>query len=80
MMPPVVISTDRFLLKSLIPDDVGERYLSWLTDQTVSQYISAATLKPSIDSLKQYVQSDVKGKMFCFLAFSKKILGSILEI
>jgi ribosomal-protein-alanine N-acetyltransferase len=75
MISPVVISTDRFLLKSLIPDDVGERYLSWLTDQTVSQYISAATLKPSIDSLKQYVQERCEREDVLFLGIFEKNSG-----
>jgi [ribosomal protein S5]-alanine N-acetyltransferase len=75
MISPVMISTDRFLLKSLIPDDVGERYLNWLTDQTINQNINTAKLNPSLDSLKQYVQERCEREDVLFLGIFEKNSG-----
>ncbi len=54
--PLVVISTNRFFLRTFSPDDVSDNYVSWFDDEKVEQYISAADSKPSLNSLQQYVR------------------------
>jgi len=72
---PVAISTNRFFLRTLTPDDVSDRYVSWFGDGYVGQYISAATLKPSLNSLKQYVRERSGRDDVIFLGIFEKKSG-----
>jgi ribosomal-protein-alanine N-acetyltransferase len=71
----VVISTNRFSLRTLAPDDVSNRYVSWFGDYEVGQYISAAAFKPSLNSLQKYVRERSGRDNVIFLGIFEKKSG-----
>lgn len=52
---PVVIQTERFLLRELTPADVSDRYLQWLRDADSARYITSASQTRTMDDLRSYV-------------------------
>ena len=54
-MKDVRIPTDRFLLRSLLPEDVTECYSAWLDDEAARNFIDAARRVHDTDTLKRFV-------------------------
>lgn len=52
---PVVIETDRFLLRELTVDDVSTRYLGWLSDSEAKKWIVTAESTRGLADLREYV-------------------------
>lgn len=69
------ILTNRFLLRPLRVHDVTERYVGWLSDQAVSQFIRSARLKPDISALQQYVLERSGRDEVIFLGIFDKLTG-----
>lgn len=72
------IITERFILRPLTVNDVGEDYVGWLSDNKTSQYITA---KLNLAELRQYVaeRSGREDILFLgiFLKESKFHIGNI---
>lgn len=51
----VTIETNGFLLRSLAPDDISPRVLSWLTDSEMMQGLNLASLNFDLDKLRAFV-------------------------
>ena len=50
------IKTPRFLLRSLVASDPSQKYLTWMKDEIVSKYITAASETHSLASLEAYIR------------------------
>jgi len=48
---------DRIYLKLLSPDDVNEKYLNWMRDPQVLQYLECRWRAYSLEELRRYIQS-----------------------
>lgn len=69
---PTAIFTDRFSLKPLNVDDVGPRYVGWLSDRATGQFITA---KLDIVGLRQYVLERSGREDVIFLGIFEKDTG-----
>jgi len=69
---PTKILTERFILRPLRVDDVSDRYASWLSDKTTSQYI---TTKLNLADLRQYVHELSGQENVLFLGIFEKNTG-----
>lgn len=64
------ILTERFILRTLVPNDATETYLSWLSNNDVSEYIM---YKPSkLNELKKYIAQFIDDRHVYFLAIVDK--------
>ena len=52
---PLTLDSKRFHLRSLVSDDVNERYLSWLADAEVVQWLNARFRENKEDDVRAYV-------------------------
>ena len=50
------IESPRLRLRVLTPADVSDRYLSWLNDVEVTQYLEARFTEPTMESVRGYVE------------------------
>ncbi len=71
-MEHVNLETERFLLKILTPEIVGEEYLSWFSNEEASQHIYYAKNKVTLDSLKSYVQEKLDSPQALFFGIFEK--------
>ncbi len=69
---PMVIETDRFLLRELTVDDVSARYLGWLGDSAAKKWISAAESTRGLADLREYIQQRVGREDVLFLGIFSK--------
>ena len=67
----IEITTQRFLLKQLITDDISDRYLSWLNIQE-NPYIEYGKNHSTIEELKVYVSEREKERNVLFLGIFTK--------
>ena len=67
----VELKTDRFVLRTLEPEDASERYLGWLNDPEVTRYLQARFTDYSIDLLRQYIVSHDNVTRFLFGIFTQ---------
>ena len=51
----VRLETDRFIIRSMTTDDVGERYLAWLHDSEVTRFLQVGIDPPDLAQLRDYV-------------------------
>ena len=73
LFPEIV--TNRFLLRPLDVKDVSDRYVAWLGDPVIGQYISSAANRPTLADLKQYVLQRVFRDDVVFLGIFEKESG-----
>lgn len=66
------IDTDNFYLRCLAEDDVTDRYVSWLNDFEVTQYLQARFSKHDLESTGAYVKSHNSVDRFLFGIFDKE--------
>ena len=52
-----MITTSRFVLTALTPNDATERYRSWLDDEATSTYIVSAKSPNSMADLRAYIET-----------------------
>jgi RimJ/RimL family protein N-acetyltransferase len=52
---PVMIETNGFLLRSLVPDDINPQVLSWLSNSEMLQGLNLAGLGFNLDQLRAFV-------------------------
>lgn len=75
------IPTERFILRSLTPDDVTPRYCSWLDDMKASRYIEAAKSAHDLESLRAYIRARMRRPDVLFLGIftrgGKEHIGNI---
>jgi [ribosomal protein S5]-alanine N-acetyltransferase len=73
MNAPIVLTTERFLLRQLSVNDVTETYLGWLDDAETKKWISSASTTEKLMELKKYVLHRVAREDICFLGiFDRK--------
>ena len=75
----IEVTTQRFLLKQLITDDISDRYLSWLNREE-SPYIEYVKNHSTIEELKVYVSERERKRDVLFLGIftkKKKHIGNI---
>lgn len=51
----IELATDRFCIRTLVPEDVGNSYASWFTDATVHDFITWRPSRDAVAELSQYV-------------------------
>lgn len=68
---PVELTTERFVLRTLTPEDASERYLAWLHDPEVTRYLQVRFVDYTLDKLGQYIASHDNVTRFLFGIFTK---------
>jgi len=66
-MKNITIETNRFLLKVLTVDIIGERYLDWLNGSNKSEYINYSSQERTIEEVRDYVASRENDNSILFL-------------
>jgi len=74
-----VITTQRFLLRPLIADDVGNNYLSWLNTKEIV-YIDYVKNHSTMEELKAYVSERENRRNVLFLEMFTKKRSNTLKI
>ena len=75
----IEVTTQRFLLRQLITDDISDKYLSWLKREE-SPYIEYGKNHSTMEELKVYVSEQERKKDVLFLGIftkKKKHIGNI---
>lgn len=67
--------TERFFLKALMPEMVGEEYLSWLISEETADYILYARNKIVMTELVEYVREKYMNPRVLFLGIFLKDTG-----
>lgn len=70
-----MITTERFLLRPLVENDVTDRYLKWLGDADSRKFITFAAKDKSLSDLKQYVRDRIDRDDIFFLGIFEKDTG-----
>jgi len=52
---PMRLATERFLLRTHVPDDASDHWLSWLVDRDVMGPLNAPISEFTLESLKEYI-------------------------
>lgn len=68
----IFLESERLYLRGITPDDISEKYLSWLNDQETSLQNSHALFPYSLENLKSYVNSVYTNKNIIVLAIIDK--------
>ena len=56
MLLDAPIETPRLLLRNLVAGDVNDRYLSWLSDHAVTQYLEIRFAEQTAESTRVYIE------------------------
>jgi RimJ/RimL family protein N-acetyltransferase len=75
-MKDVTIETDRFLLRSLMEDDVDDHYLGWVNGPNKSQYIDYSSQERSIEEIRTYVSQRIDDDFVLFLGIFVRESGN----
>ena len=59
MISEDVLETDRLVLRTLMPEDVGQTYLDWMNDVEVTRYLESRLVVQSVESLRAFVETSV---------------------
>ncbi len=62
------IAGDRIFLREMVESDISERFIVWLSDSEVNEFLEVRHNPPNLKTQKQYVKE-------CRLALSKLYLG-----
>jgi [ribosomal protein S5]-alanine N-acetyltransferase len=77
----IKINSKNLLLKELNVSDVSKKYLNWLNDKSVNQFLEVRHLKQNINTCKSYIEEIKKSKNdYLFGIFLKKELTHIGNI
>lgn len=66
------IETECYYLRNIELDDVNEKYLGWLKDETTSRYIETAKQNDNLDDLKNTVKKWIDNPEVLFLGIFDK--------
>ena len=69
------LETERFVLRTLFPEDASDEYLSWMRDEVVKTYIEAAKEEQSIKSISDYIREKNKSTNCIFFGIFTKNLN-----
>lgn len=61
------LSSLRFLIRQLHETDVSEKYVSWFSNSSVREFITAAQITQTVESLKSYVRRNLDSPHSLFL-------------
>jgi len=67
----MIVETERFLIKTLVPSDVTDRYMMWMREAVSSEFISYDQ-GVDIVTLKNYVRSMQDDKKIIFFGIYTK--------
>ena len=80
-MIPIIIYSNRFILKELSLGDVSARYLSWINGPSKSLYIEYSSQNRTLDEVRNYVIKRTNDKQALFLGIftrdQKEHIGNI---
>lgn len=77
----IKINSKNLLIKELKVSDVSKKYLNWLNDENINQFLEARHSKQNINSCKSYIKKMQKSKNdYLFGIFLKKELTHIGNI
>jgi [ribosomal protein S5]-alanine N-acetyltransferase len=65
--PHYCIETKRFLVRTLQPEDVTERYLAWFSDPEVARFIAAAKQRQTLETLRSFIAGQLANPASAFL-------------
>lgn len=69
----LVLSHKRYYLRTLKVEDVNDKYLGWLNDKEVTEYLEIRYKRYTLESLRDYVRSfKTDDSKFLFGVFSKE--------
>ncbi len=68
---PVTLETERFRLRSLEEADASERYLGWLEDPEVAQFLNARHDETSTESLRAFIRRHDNRRDFLLGIFAR---------
>ena len=71
----VLIEGERIYLRKIALSDVNKKYLAWMNDSSVNQYLESRFTYWSPDKLRQFIRKNSKGKDNLFLAIVLKDTG-----
>ncbi len=57
MLKKHISSNKKIYLRELIDIDVTQKYVDWLNDREINQYLESRFIKHSLDTVKQYVKA-----------------------
>lgn len=60
----------RYYLKTLLPEDVTDRYVNWLNDPEVNRYLEVRFTKSTFESTKEFVSSFDNESKYIFGIYS----------
>ncbi len=69
---PIVIETERFVLRPLTEVDVSQRYLQWFADQDAQRFITAAQNTTTLSALRDYVRDRIDRDDTVFLGIFER--------
>ena len=52
---PLQLETERFVMRSLVPEDATERYLAWLCDADVVRWLNSRFSNHDLSSIRSYI-------------------------
>lgn len=77
----VFLEGDKIVLRTLMPSDIKERYLSWLNDPVICQYLEVGIFPTTMDELRKFYEQISVSKTDVFLAIvvkkNRKHIGNI---
>lgn len=72
----ISIQTDRFILRTIVKDDVSPRYLSWLQDGNSNRFINSASPDIDISDLHQFIEERSNRDDVVFLGIFNRADGT----
>lgn len=71
-MNDLLMASGEYRVRLLLPDDVGDRYLSWLHDPAVTRYLSVGRNPPaSVEDLRRWAATFDNTRTFLFGIFAE---------
>lgn len=67
----IKLITENFVIRPLLPEDIGEKYLSWLRDEEVSRTLDVEGHKQSLRTIHEYLSSHDNNSSFLFGIFAQ---------
>jgi RimJ/RimL family protein N-acetyltransferase len=73
----LVLHTERFLLRPLVEEDVGETYLSWMTEPKIVGNLMAQRHPQTLETIRDFVASHDNRHRFLFGIFDKRAASPV---
>jgi len=65
------LNSERFILRTLLPDDVSQRYVDWLNDPEINRYLEVK-IPQTIEAVRSYVAGHDRRTGFLFGIFDNE--------